>query len=105
MVITIESIEKTSLTLEEFLTLLETKPYREYITKPMPQEQHSVLQDRLVTVINENILKDKIAHAFPELRCTFEGSSLVPDRFSLGNLFLKMKKGESLTVLKPIPTG
>jgi Uma2 family endonuclease len=84
MVITIESIAQTSLSLEEFLQLPETKPYSEYFEgkieqKSMPQGQHSVLQGRLVTVINDKVLATKIGHAFPELRCTFGGQSLVPD--------------------------
>jgi Uma2 family endonuclease len=75
---------RSQITLEEFLTLPETKPYSEYINgkieqKPMPQGEHSTLQTRLVTVINEVALPEKLAHAFTELRCTFGGSSLVPD--------------------------
>jgi len=84
MVISIESIAQTSLSLDEFLQLPETKPYSEYIDgqieeKPMPQGQHSVLQIRLGTKINEIVLPNKIAHAFTELRCTFGERSLVPD--------------------------
>jgi Uma2 family endonuclease len=71
------------LTLEEFLKLPETKPASEYINgqiiqKPMPQGKHSKLQGKLVTVINQ-VEDRQIAHAFPELRCTFGGRSLVPD--------------------------
>ena len=84
MVTNVKTIEQTSISLEKFLTLPETKPYSEYIDgkleqKPMPQGKHSVLQGRLVTVINEKVLPEKIGHAFPELRCTFGGRSLVPD--------------------------
>ncbi|MGB3533574.1 MAG: Uma2 family endonuclease [Microcoleaceae cyanobacterium] len=72
------------ITLEEFLELPETKPASEYIDgkteqKPMPQGQHSTLQIRLGTVINEVVLPKKLAHAFTELRCTFAGRSIVPD--------------------------
>ncbi|MGI0481011.1 Uma2 family endonuclease [Geminocystis sp. CENA526] len=75
---------KSQITLKEFLTLPETKPYNEYLNgkiqqKPMPQGEHSTLQTRLVTVINEVALPKKLAHAFTELRCTFAGSSIVPD--------------------------
>jgi Uma2 family endonuclease len=75
---------RPQITLEEFLEYPETKPYSEYINgkiekKPMPQGQHSVLQGRLVTAINQVGLPKKLAHAFPELRCTFGGRSLVPD--------------------------
>ncbi|MDZ8239615.1 MAG: Uma2 family endonuclease [Nostoc sp. ChiQUE01a] len=72
------------LTLEEFLKLPETKPASEYINdqiiqKPMPQGKHSKLQGKLVTGINEVVESPKIALAFPELRCTFGGRSIVPD--------------------------
>ena len=75
---------KPEITLEKFLNLPETKPYSEYIDgkieqKNMPQGQHSALQGRLFTAINEVILPQKLGHAFPELRCTFGGLSLVPD--------------------------
>jgi Uma2 family endonuclease len=72
------------LTLEEFLKLPETKPASEYIngqivTKPMPQGKHSIIQGELVTAINAIAKPQKIALAFPELRCTFGGRSIVPD--------------------------
>jgi len=72
------------ITLEAFLKLPETKPASEYIDgriiqKPMPQGKHSKLQGTLVTVINQVVEERKIALAFPELRCTFGGKSIVPD--------------------------
>jgi len=72
------------LTLEEFLKLPETKPASEFIDgeiiqKPMPQGEHSRLQAKLCTVINQITEAPKIAYAFPELRCTFGGNSVVPD--------------------------
>lgn len=75
--------EKT-ITLEEFLKLPETKPASEYINgqiiqKPMPQGKHSKLQGKLVTAINQIVEDRRIALAFPELRCTFGGRSIVPD--------------------------
>lgn len=75
--------EKT-ITLEEFLKLPETKPASEYIDgriiqKTMPQGKHSKLQGKLVTSINQIVEDQKIALAFPELRCTFGGRSIVPD--------------------------
>jgi len=70
--------------LAEFLKLPETKPASEFINgqiyqKPMPQGKHSTLQIRLADTINEAGFPDKIAYAFPELRCTFGGRSIVPD--------------------------
>jgi Uma2 family endonuclease len=84
MVTNVETIKPIPISLEEFLTLPETKPYSEYIDgkiqpKPMPQGKHSVLQGCLVTVINEKVMEKKIGYALPELRCTFGGRSLVPD--------------------------
>ncbi|MGI0482204.1 Uma2 family endonuclease [Geminocystis sp. CENA526] len=79
----IQTLVKT-ITLAEFLTQPETKPAREYFdnqifTKPMPQGQHSTIQGELVTYINFILKKQQIAWAFPELRCTFGGRSIVPD--------------------------
>ena len=70
-------------TLEEFLKLpnIDESPAWEYINagviqKPMGGGKHSLLQKRLVAVI------DAIGgdyEAFPELRCTFGNRSVVPD--------------------------
>lgn len=73
-----------SITLEEFLKIPETKPASEYISgeiiqKPMPKGRHSRLQGKLCTVINQVMEDQQIAYAFPELRCTFGGRSIVPD--------------------------
>lgn len=72
------------ITLAEFLKLPETKPASEFIDgqiyqKPMPQGKHSTLQLRLADTINEAGFPQQIAYAFPELRCTFGGRSIVPD--------------------------
>jgi Uma2 family endonuclease len=72
------------LTLAEFLELPETKPASEYIDgriiqKPIPQGKHSRIQGKFVTAINALVEQKQIACAFPELRCTFGGRSIVPD--------------------------
>jgi Uma2 family endonuclease len=72
------------LTLEEFLRLPETKPASEYIDgkivqKPMPKARHSRLQSKLINAINEVGEERQVVYAFPELRCTFGGRSIVPD--------------------------
>lgn len=77
-------ISPKSLTLAEFLKLPETKPASEYIDgeiiqKPMPQGKQSVVQGELVSTINTVLKPQRIARAFPELRCTFGGRSTVPD--------------------------
>ncbi|MFE4108545.1 Uma2 family endonuclease [Almyronema epifaneia] len=72
------------LTLDEFLQLPETKPASEFIDgyiiqKPMPQGKHSTLQGDLVPAINNVLKPQRLARAYPELRCTFGGRSIVPD--------------------------
>ncbi len=72
------------ITLEEFLKLPETKPANEYIDgeiiqKPMPKGRHSRLQGKLCAAVNQVAEDAKIAYAFPELRCSFGGRSIVPD--------------------------
>ncbi|MEH2379277.1 MAG: Uma2 family endonuclease [Nostoc sp.] len=74
----------TALSVEEFLKLPETKPASEYFNgqisqKPMPQGKHSTLQVELASAINQVTKPQKLAYAFPELRCTFQGHSIVPD--------------------------
>lgn len=72
------------LAFEAFLKQPETKPTSEYIDgkivqKPMPQGKHGRLEDKLVKIINNAVEPNKVACAIPELRCTFGGSSIVPD--------------------------
>ncbi|QQE63662.1 hypothetical protein GFS31_03310 [Leptolyngbya sp. BL0902] len=73
-----------TMTLAEFLQQPETKPACEYIDgqiiqKPMPQGQHSRLQQKLVGTINAATEDARVALALPELRCTFGGRSIIPD--------------------------
>lgn len=73
-----------SISLEEFLKSPETEPASEYINgqiiqKPMPQGQHSRIQQKLINTINAVTEDKRIALALPELRCTFGGRSTVPD--------------------------
>lgn len=70
--------------LEEFLKIPETEPASEYIDgkiiqKPMPKARHSRLQSKLISAVNEVSESRRIAYAFPKLRCTFGGRSIVPD--------------------------
>ena len=72
------------ITLEEFLELSETKPASEFIDgqiiqKPMPQGEHSLLQGALCESVNQVAKSQKVAIAFPELRCVFGGRAIVPD--------------------------
>ncbi len=73
-----------SLTLEEFLKQPETQPASEFIDgqvfqKPMPQGKHSRLQLKICEAVNSIAEPSRTALAFPELRCTFGGRSIVPD--------------------------
>lgn len=75
---------KPKFTLEQFLQVPETEPASEFINgeiiqKPMPQGEHSRLQGKFCAVVNQIVETPKIAYAFPELRCTFGGQSIVPD--------------------------
>jgi Uma2 family endonuclease len=68
------------LTLNEFLAQPEAKPAYEYIAgkviqKPMPQGKHSLIRTKLITTISQ----PQGMIVFPELRCTFGDSSIVPD--------------------------
>ena len=72
------------ITLEEFLALPETKPASEYIEgkiiqKSMREGENSTIQGELIIALNGALKPQKIARAFPELRCTFGGRSTVPD--------------------------
>ena len=70
--------------LDDFLTLPEVKPANEFTNgaicqKPMPQGKHSIIQRELTFAIDRPLRDQKIARAFPELRCTFGQRSTVPD--------------------------
>ncbi|MEL6249444.1 MAG: Uma2 family endonuclease [Cyanobacteria bacterium J06648_16] len=72
------------LTLEQFLAQPETQPATEYIDgqilqKPMPRGKHSRLQFKLSEKINDAAEPTQTALALPELRCTFNNRSIVPD--------------------------
>lgn len=73
-----------TITLGEFLQQPDTKPASEYIDgeiiqKPMPKVEHSGIQIDLSKAIDTSLRANKVCRAFPELRCTFGGRSIVPD--------------------------
>jgi len=45
----------------------------------MPRGKHSIIQGEIVSAVNALVKSQRIAVAFPELRCTFGGRSIVPD--------------------------
>jgi Uma2 family endonuclease len=72
------------LTLDEFLALPEEKPALEYFEgrvkrKVSPKSRHSALQGALTSLFDAYAYPRRLARAFPELRCTYAGASLVPD--------------------------
>jgi Uma2 family endonuclease len=72
------------MTLEAFLQLPQTQPASEFIDgvviqKPMPQGEHSRIQSKFCAAVNQVTELQKIAYAFPELRCVFGGDAIVPD--------------------------
>jgi Uma2 family endonuclease len=72
------------MTLEAFLQMPETQPASEFINgemiqKPLPQGEHSLIQTIFCETINQIAKPQKMAVAFPELRCVFGGNAIVPD--------------------------
>jgi Uma2 family endonuclease len=75
---------RAGMTLEEFLRLPEESPSLEYIdgrieAKVSPQKRHGAIESKLSAHLNQFAEPRGIGMAFPELRCTFRGRSIVPD--------------------------
>jgi Uma2 family endonuclease len=73
-----------SISLERFLRLPEAKPALEYIDgeviqKVSPKQTHSVMQAELLVEMMQFARRGRLGRAYPELRCTIGGNSLVPD--------------------------
>ena len=78
------SRSRVGMTLEDFLKLPEESPSLEFIdgrieAKVSPQKKHGMIQGELNAHFNLFARPLRIGRAFPELRCTFEGRSIVPD--------------------------
>lgn len=78
------AIAQQRMTLEEFLKLPEEEPALEFeegmvTQKVAPQGRHSALQFAVADYFNRQASPGKLARAFPELRATFAGRSVVPD--------------------------
>jgi Uma2 family endonuclease len=72
------------LTLKQFLALPEQEPALEYLEgtvtqKGTPLGEHSALQFECAEVLNRLFRAAGVARAFPELRITLGGASVVPD--------------------------
>lgn len=77
-------IQAPPMTLATFLERPETKPASEYVQgevtqKPMPQGEHSTLQGEFLFFLKVLFKSTGGLIAYPELRCTFGGRSIVPD--------------------------
>ncbi len=77
---------RSGMTLEEFLRWPEADehPYKEFINgriemKVSPQKKHSVLTLDFCLALNQFAGPGRLGRAFPELRCTFAGRSIIPD--------------------------
>lgn len=75
-----------SMTLEEFLRMpgIDERPYKEFIdgrieTKMSPQKKHVRIQKRFTNHLDAYSEPRDLGEAFPELRCTFAGRSIIPD--------------------------
>lgn len=80
------SVAREGLTLDEFLDLpeIDVHPYMEYIdgrvvAKVSPQKKHSALTSFFLERLNRLAIPGGLGEAYPELRCTYAGRSIVPD--------------------------
>ena len=80
------SQDRPSMTLDEFLKWprIDEKPYLEYHdgrieVKMSPRALHCVLEYAICEEMNRVAKPVRIGRAFPELRCTFAGRSIVAD--------------------------
>jgi Uma2 family endonuclease len=74
------------MTLEEFLRMpeIDEHPYLEYIdgrieARVSPQKKHGRLEKRFINHLDGYSEPRELGEAFPELRCTFAGRSIIPD--------------------------
>lgn len=72
------------LSLEDFLKLPEADPPLEYFQgrlrqKMVPLGEHAALQGELILLLDRLFRPGRVARAFPELRVTQNGVSLIPD--------------------------
>lgn len=83
---TTQSRTRSEMTLEEFLgwSRIDEKPSLDYFNgwidvKVSPQRKHSVIQMRMTAELNRFAEPTRLGLAFPKLRSTFAGRSIVPD--------------------------
>ena len=77
---------RQGMTLEEFLRWprIDEQPYLEFINgrievKVSPQRKHSAVEKNLTIALDQFAKPSGLGEAYPNLRCTFAGLSMVPD--------------------------
>ncbi len=105
-----DSRVRTGLTLEEFLRRpdLGEKPHLEYIdgrieAKVAAFKTHSVLQDEMAASLNGFARPRGLGRAFPELRCTFAGRSIIPNVTFLLDDYIALDERGMYADETPIP--
>ena len=102
----------TKPTLDEFLSLEETKPYREYVCgevtqKPMPNWDHSAIQAFLAAILFPFLAQAGSGRVLTEFRCIFGGRAYVPDLSYVakerltGDRYLRSAPDLAIEVLSP----
>ncbi len=99
---------RVEMTLEDFLKLPEESPSREYIdgrveAKVSPQKKHGVIESRLTAHLNQFAAPRRAGMAFPELRCTFDGRSIVPDVVFLLKEHIELDEQGEVADVTPYP--
>jgi Uma2 family endonuclease len=106
------SVPKTrdGLSLDEFLRLpeIDKHPYLEYLEgkvmpKVSPQFKHSALTSGFLHALDDFAVRLGLGQAFPELRCSYAGRSIIPDlAFLLEEHIPEDESGEYLDS-NPVP--
>ncbi|CAN5884953.1 Uma2 family endonuclease [soil metagenome] len=101
---------RATLTLEAFLGMpgIDESPSTEFIDgrgvrKMAPQKKHSLLTAFFVGVLNDLAIPSGLGEAFPELRCTYAGRSIVPDVVYLREEHVEVEADGSLGDETPRP--
>lgn len=98
------------LTLQEFLEMpgIDESPSLEFldgkvVRKVSPQMKQSLLTGCFVEALNAVARPARLGFAFPELRCTYAGRSVVPDVAFLLNEHIEFDEHGEVTDETPIP--
>ena len=101
---------REGLTLDEFLAMpnIDVRPYLEYVDgravpKMSPQKQHGGLTRFFLDRLNDFAEPTELGEAFPELRCTFAGRSIIPDVVFLLEEHIEVEPDGKPSNATPIP--